>query len=1032
MADLSSILSIRKDCGDSTAIEATESRDSSSVTTSQASTTASTTASTIASTIASADPVSSRGIQASSRQPPTLTKKLSLGTGLKQLSKLQQQRQQKDSQPPQQHQRSWVFGLKLRQATSILNNNDSDSDEAETVSSAPGNTSKHQKPLSKPQSSFGSTSRILPRRASISAIPSDPSVNQGEVVSGQGLNEKSIAIETNDPSSILIQANPVRSMLQTHLPRSSTTIKNNIKPVSKINSPPESTAASGFLKTSLVKRSPILKQTTSEQVPNSEGSPPTELSSFDKLNSIQPQLMNSRPNIPPEMIIVTHQNCTISELDPTPITPKPTASKDDFSALTFSGNVSNPPVKRSPILNAVNSTPPRLTNDSSFGMSVASNERQPVKRSPVLTSSITVTSRVQRSPVIQPFTKPIVVTAQETLSTVDSHDTEASLSNMEEIELPGAIDSLINDRDTPIRKIQTLQAPFSTTTRTETLDFPVVWNPSPSLLNTRPPSQHDMQTSHIAPSADRDISDTIYGRIGMTIPDDSYAATSPSPGSKLFDQQKPYGYTASLGGIHGGQMPQASPLMGAECDISKRHPQLARLDHQCAQPSPASLAHAMYAPRIDQEDPYRVTAMLETRLADTLADLHSVREDYNYLYKAKVQSDCLYQELIEQTKRDKETISQLRIDIDSLMEKVGHEKLQNERHEADFRLFSHKMRSQSDRISEITAENEALKMSLRKLQFESSSPNMSNKESFYRERLDQALYDNESLRLLVSDLHVGDEDTSIHSTIASEALPISSSDSPYRSVGGARGVGLLDTRYSTPVPSGASHGVGGSSDRGDAHRFASGYDYPLRVPSSLAYETLSGRRGSGSMRAISESGMRNGDRNIASPSPFETESYGREAWPVSATSHSPLAQSAAMGSSSGSGGMGQRFATRQTTARRFSTANAHPSPIRHGEGDADRYDRRGSNAAGGSGISTLTSGDFIRDRDRLDKELRTLADEKSQLTFELSRIPANGSSVSSSVGAKGRRRLAEIEEQLDSVDRKMAAVRKQMKQMGVL
>ncbi|KAI8927740.1 hypothetical protein BC831DRAFT_160884 [Entophlyctis helioformis] len=97
----------------------------------------------------------------------------------------------------------------------------------------------------------------------------------------------------------------------------------------------------------------------------------------------------------------------------------------------------------------------------------------------------------------------------------------------------------------------------------------------------------------------------------------------------------------------------------------------------------------------------------------------------------------------------------------------------------------------------------------------------------------------------------------------------------------------------------------------------------------------------------------------------------------------------------------------------------------HARGQTVSYavadERRGEDV---HGWTSDDGGDHLQRREALDAQLRVLSDEKSQLSFELSRVPASG--------GKNRQRLAELESQLDVVDKKMAAVRRRMRDMGAI
>lgn len=71
------------------------------------------------------------------------------------------------------------------------------------------------------------------------------------------------------------------------------------------------------------------------------------------------------------------------------------------------------------------------------------------------------------------------------------------------------------------------------------------------------------------------------------------------------------------------------------------------------------------------------------------------------------------QDSMAENKEKSEAIVQYSLDLEDLNQRIEFEKAQNEKQEADFRLFSRKIRSQQDRINELVTENESLKVTIR-------------------------------------------------------------------------------------------------------------------------------------------------------------------------------------------------------------------------------------------------------------------------------------------------------------------------------
>lgn len=92
----------------------------------------------------------------------------------------------------------------------------------------------------------------------------------------------------------------------------------------------------------------------------------------------------------------------------------------------------------------------------------------------------------------------------------------------------------------------------------------------------------------------------------------------------------------------------------------------------------------------------------------------------------------------------KEEIDSLTFDLQEMSEQLAYEHALNVRHEQDFQLFSRKISALQMRTQQLQSENQDLKTRVRKLQYE---PNTDNELHFYKTQLDNALYDNEALKV---------------------------------------------------------------------------------------------------------------------------------------------------------------------------------------------------------------------------------------------------------------------------------------------
>ncbi|KAJ3064715.1 hypothetical protein HDU98_011899, partial [Podochytrium sp. JEL0797] len=79
------------------------------------------------------------------------------------------------------------------------------------------------------------------------------------------------------------------------------------------------------------------------------------------------------------------------------------------------------------------------------------------------------------------------------------------------------------------------------------------------------------------------------------------------------------------------------------------------------------------------------------------------------------------------------------------------EKAKTAHNDAEFRLFGAKMRGLQDALSELRTENDALRVELRKLQYEGNAAS-TEKDAYYKAKVDQLKLDNESLCAVIDSL----------------------------------------------------------------------------------------------------------------------------------------------------------------------------------------------------------------------------------------------------------------------------------------
>ena len=109
---------------------------------------------------------------------------------------------------------------------------------------------------------------------------------------------------------------------------------------------------------------------------------------------------------------------------------------------------------------------------------------------------------------------------------------------------------------------------------------------------------------------------------------------------------------------------------------------------------------------------HQITA-LQTHLNETRLQLSKSQSNADGLQRQLREVIMRLQDSMAENKEKSEAIVQYSLDLEDLNQRIEFEKAQNEKQEADFRLFSRKIRSQQDRINELVTENESLKVTIR-------------------------------------------------------------------------------------------------------------------------------------------------------------------------------------------------------------------------------------------------------------------------------------------------------------------------------
>ncbi|KAI9328694.1 hypothetical protein BDR26DRAFT_1012132, partial [Obelidium mucronatum] len=158
----------------------------------------------------------------------------------------------------------------------------------------------------------------------------------------------------------------------------------------------------------------------------------------------------------------------------------------------------------------------------------------------------------------------------------------------------------------------------------------------------------------------------------------------------------------------------------------------------------------------------KIDALIEERkqLEDSLSHCQAELEEASSQQEAQNAQIKQILGILEQANEERGTMHELLI----------QEKAKTSRSEEEFRLFGKKLRGLQDLNSELRNENDELRTELRKLQYEGNAS--SEKDDYYKAKLDQARFDNESLRAVIATLtNQQTQDSFRHSSGHEKASP---------------------------------------------------------------------------------------------------------------------------------------------------------------------------------------------------------------------------------------------------------------------
>ncbi|KND03696.1 uncharacterized protein SPPG_01162 [Spizellomyces punctatus DAOM BR117] len=382
------------------------------------------------------------------------------------------------------------------------------------------------------------------------------------------------------------------------------------------------------------------------------------------------------------------------------------------------------------------------------------------------------------------------------------------------------------------------------------------------------------------------------------------------------------------------------------------------------------------------------------QVKDLKDQLSALNNEYQEVRNQLFESHDRDQVLNDKMTAMQESLDLLREEKDEVYQLLQDEKAKTFRHEADFRLFSRKIRTLQEQNSQLHQEAEQLRIELRRMQYDAPSPSSpSIGDNFYKERLEEALLDNEALRALLEEFKRENDALKLQLTNTSIAPSSNIQES-------------TKTLETSPMDLARSANI--------HSRLSSGARSPTlhRMRSFPAWERQTPTTTTGDRKAFvdrmrqyeSEFSPTNG-RGCTQLSPDSP--FAKHTMPDIIGSPSTFKSSPDLKSTNG------RLEDNRSS-RRASIASTSESPLIHRELQSTADTKK------------EPSVDYLELRHKLSEDLKSLMDHKAKLTSEMSRIPASGGL------GRVRRRKEELDTQLDEVDGQIGTVKRRMREMGML
>ncbi|KAJ3120067.1 hypothetical protein HK100_012953 [Physocladia obscura] len=391
-----------------------------------------------------------------------------------------------------------------------------------------------------------------------------------------------------------------------------------------------------------------------------------------------------------------------------------------------------------------------------------------------------------------------------------------------------------------------------------------------------------------------------------------------------------------------------------------------------------------YEDAINSEFLKRVQEMEQRRLVSENGNSHDTlvgelqREVDELLRERKKLEENLIKQILsilEQSNEERVSIHELLVE----------EKAKTARNEEEFRLFSKKMRNLQEINQSLKSENDKLRLELRKMQYENNT-STNEKEDYYKAKLDQARFDNESLRAVIASL-------------------TTQSNENYRSTSSQSEFSTHNRRSDSPA---------------ESYRKQPAVDYrslprSAELSSPLKQQLWTGRGTANTSHTMPRSTNlrdsvtptdRDREKLLNKLRKYEAEDEDDNPSPESQLISPPFLRRT--GGIQGGNTVWQRRDPNMSPTTEMNEFSG-------GRKGNDRNE---------VGLSEKGQVDFLAMRSELDSQLRMYTDKKSILMSELQRIPASSASF--------RRRKEQLEDELDAVEKAIGATKMKMRSFNLL